>query len=278
MQLHKTLVTSRPQHTPLAQLQGSTAVCGAGDRDGPLGRVKPAESFHGGLYPRQQHALADIATPCTSCGGFVILLPSSSVALEPSRRGELKAKIEGAPVDSRTTLRGLAASTGIPRTQLFRPLIERSVLKRVTDVPTPLLTPEHNAKRHQFVRSVVKKLPGERGYEFVDMQNVVHVDEQWFYVHLNRNIYYLTSDETAPRAVTINKNHRTKLAVHNSKKWPKGTPGTTPVELTKGVYERMLTHHVIPALKRVWSDKEQVIVQLDNPPPHRASARTAVKA
>ncbi|KAE9045626.1 hypothetical protein PR002_g2124 [Phytophthora rubi] len=39
MQLHKTLVTSRPQHTPLAQLQGSTAVCGAGDLAGPLGRV-----------------------------------------------------------------------------------------------------------------------------------------------------------------------------------------------------------------------------------------------
>ncbi|EGZ24887.1 hypothetical protein PHYSODRAFT_453268, partial [Phytophthora sojae] len=36
--------------------------------------------------------------------------------------GAIKAKIASAPVESRTTLRGLAAATGIPRTQLFRRL------------------------------------------------------------------------------------------------------------------------------------------------------------
>ncbi|KAG3115590.1 hypothetical protein PI124_g1719 [Phytophthora idaei] len=42
--------------------------------------------------------------------------------------GELKVKIEVAPEESRTTLRCIAASTGVVRTQLFRRLKERSVV------------------------------------------------------------------------------------------------------------------------------------------------------
>jgi hypothetical protein len=47
----------------------------------------------------------------------------------------------------------------------------------------------------------------------------------------------------------------TKLAVRSSKNRPKGTPVTTPVEMTKDVYESMLSEHVIPAIKRVWPGK-----------------------
>ncbi|KAG3004088.1 hypothetical protein PC120_g18788 [Phytophthora cactorum] len=161
--------------------------------------------------------------------------------------GELKVKIEAAPKESRTTLRCIAASTGVARTQLFRRLKERSV----------------TAMRRQFAWSFVEKLP-------------------------DRTTYYLTSDETALRAVTKNKNHRTtvmvlvavarprydahqrmtfdgkvglwpvvetKLAVRNSKNRPKGTPVTTPNEMTDDVYGRMLTQLVIPAIKRVWPGK-----------------------
>ncbi|KAG6616892.1 transposon protein, putative, Mariner sub-class [Phytophthora cinnamomi] len=211
--------------------------------------------------------------------------------------GAIKTKIESAPVGSRTTLRGLAVATGIPRIQLFHRLQERSVVRRVTVVPKPLLPPEHMAQRRQFARSFVTKLPD--------------CGEKWFYVHRNRNTYYLTGGEPASRAVTKNKTHRTKvmflvavarprydehqcmtfdgkvglwpvvktkLAVRSSKNLPKGTPVTTPVEMTKDVYERMLTQHVIPAIKRVWPGKEEVTIQQDNAPPHRASGRTAVKA
>ncbi|KAG6953681.1 hypothetical protein JG687_00012250 [Phytophthora cactorum] len=72
--------------------------------------------------------------------------------------GVLKAKIEAAPVEGRTMLRGLAASTGVARTQIFRRLKERSVAKRVTVVPKPLLTPEQMEMRRQFARSFVEKL------------------------------------------------------------------------------------------------------------------------
>ncbi|KAG6962244.1 hypothetical protein JG688_00008686, partial [Phytophthora aleatoria] len=111
---------------------------------------------------------------------------------------------------------------------------------------------------------------------------------KWFYVHRDRTTYYHTSDETALRAVTKNKTHRTtvmflvavarprydahqgmtfdgkvglwpvvetRLAVRNSKNRPKGTPVTTPNEMTKYVYGRMLTQLVIPAIKRVWPGK-----------------------
>ncbi|KAG2849544.1 hypothetical protein PC112_g188 [Phytophthora cactorum] len=64
----------------------------------------------------------------------------------------------------------------------------------------------------------------------------------------------------------------TRLAICNSKKRPKGTPVTIPIEMTKYVYKRMLTQHVIPAIKRVWPDKKLVLIQQDNAPPHRASA------
>ncbi|KAG3020554.1 hypothetical protein PC121_g11108 [Phytophthora cactorum] len=70
----------------------------------------------------------------------------------------------------------------------------------------------------------------------------------------------------------------TRLAICNSTKRPKGTPVTIPIEMTKYVYERMLTQHVIPAIKRVWPDKKLVLIQQDNAPPHRASGLTAVKA
>ncbi|KAG3085026.1 hypothetical protein PC121_g5272 [Phytophthora cactorum] len=61
----------------------------------------------------------------------------------------------------------------------------------------------------------------------------------------------------------------TKLAVRNSKNRPKGTPVTTPNEMTDDVYGRMLTQLVIPAIKRVWPDKKHLIIQQDNDPPHQ---------
>ncbi|KAG6948017.1 hypothetical protein JG687_00015738 [Phytophthora cactorum] len=69
----------------------------------------------------------------------------------------------------------------------------------------------------------------------------------------------------------------TKLAVRNSKNRPKGTPVTTPNEMTDDVYGRMLTQLVIPAIKRVWpgKDKKHLIIQQDNDPPHQG--RTEVK-
>jgi hypothetical protein len=50
------------------------------------------------------------------------------------------------------------ASRGVLRTQLFRRLKERSVLQRVTVVPS---TPEHMAKRREFARPFVEKFPGK---------------------------------------------------------------------------------------------------------------------
>ncbi|KAJ8575772.1 hypothetical protein ON010_g3441 [Phytophthora cinnamomi] len=41
-------------------------------------------------------------------------------------------------------------------------------------------------------------------------------------------------------------------AVRKIKNRPKGTEITTPIEMTNDIYERMLTHHVIPVIKRSW--------------------------
>ncbi|KAG3178306.1 hypothetical protein C6341_g8034 [Phytophthora cactorum] len=107
-----------------------------------LSDMATCRKIHGGLYQRQQQSLRR-----SNRGRPHALID-----------GVLKAKIEAAPVEGRTMLRGLAASTGVARTQIFRRLKERSVAKQVTVVPKPLLTPEQMEMRRQFARSFVEKL------------------------------------------------------------------------------------------------------------------------
>ncbi|ETI53958.1 hypothetical protein F443_03162 [Phytophthora nicotianae P1569] len=70
----------------------------------------------------------------------------------------------------------------------------------------------------------------------------------------------------------------TTLALRNSKNRPKGTPITTPVEMTKDIYERLLTQNAIPAINRIWPGDKKIVDQQDNASPHRGSDRSTVKA
>ncbi|ETP23771.1 hypothetical protein F441_03145 [Phytophthora nicotianae CJ01A1] len=195
--------------------------------------------------------------------------------------GEIKAKIEAAPVHDRTTLRSLAASTGIPRTQLSRCLNEKNVLERITVVPKPLLT----AKRCKFSRSFVNERAGEQKYQFASMHDVVHVDEKTKPSHEG----YVLAAVACPRydaegrltfdgKIGLWPVVETTLALRNSKNRPKGTPITTPVEMTKDIYERLLTQNAIPAVNRIWPGDKKIVDQQDNASPHRGSDRSAVKA
>ncbi|KAH7484248.1 uncharacterized protein KRP23_3316 [Phytophthora ramorum] len=137
-----------------------------------------------------------------------------------------------------------------------------------------------------FTKSFVKLVPRAQGYVFERMHDVIHVDENWFYVHCNRTTYYQSVNETVPLRTTKNKRHMTKVMLlmamvrtrflHNSKNRPADTSITLPIEMTKSVYERMLVEDVIPAIKACWRGERQVIFQEDNASPHGSAARTSV--
>ncbi|KAJ8514845.1 hypothetical protein ON010_g18633 [Phytophthora cinnamomi] len=109
------------------------------------------------------------------------------------------------------------------------------------------------------------------------MQNVVHVDEKWFYVHRNRNTYYLTGGEPAPRTVTKNKTHRTKQ---------EPAEGHSGHDSSRDDQGRLRAHadaarhppRSSEVGQVIFLCKEEVTILQDNAPPHRASGRTAVKA
>ena len=193
------------------------------------------------------------------------------------------------PMRRRQTMRSLSAAIGVTKSTLHR-MLKREEIKRVSNRLKPLLTPENETQRVQFV---MDQISAENG-EFINLTKKVHVDE--------KNVlhtYYLLPNEEPPERSAKSKRFITKVmflaavaqpcfndagdcvfngrigiwpfveeAKRNSKNRPKGTLETKRVKVTKIKYYKMLEEKLIPAIREKWISGQQVQIQHDNARPH----------
>jgi len=100
----------------------------------------------------------------------------------------------------------VAFAANVSRTVVRRELREKSIRKH-SSVLKSALTETHHEKRLSHCLSFIDY---ERS-TFVDMSNIIHVDEKWFYMDKVKRKVILCHDEEEPHRVTKNKGHIRKV-------------------------------------------------------------------
>ncbi|XP_013608030.1 PREDICTED: uncharacterized protein LOC106314747 isoform X1 [Brassica oleracea var. oleracea] len=125
------------------------------------------------------------------------------ITIEPTQ-------VAGVPLCRRTTLRSMSMALSVSLTTLFRRKKE-GFIRRHTNSIKPLLKEANIRGRLQFCISMLDKdsLPHEP--KFVDMYNIVHIDEKWFYMTKKTEKYYLLPIEEEPHRTCQSKNYIGKV-------------------------------------------------------------------
>ena len=204
------------------------------------------------------------------------------------------------PLKNRTTQRALANEVGLTQQGLQQNL-KKLGLRAASRFLKPLLTEAGKQRRLSWALSFVRTGHGGTR-KFDPMDNIVMVDEKWFFIKKNGQRYYLRDGEEAPVSKVQHKSHIKKVmflaavgrprrdtvnnrnfdgkigifpftrrvaAQRNSRHRAAGTMETRMVEVTKAVYKEKMLNDVFPAIKRLWPGGDRdVWVQQDNAPAH----------
>ena len=209
-------------------------------------------------------------------------------------------KIREVPFHKRGTIRSLAAQVGMKPSTVFN-FVKRKELKAHSSAVKPYLTPQNMQARIEFCKSHIDLQKSM----FSEMNDVVHIDEKWFYLTENSRRFYLMDDEEAPERKTKSKRFRTKVmflcavarprydfcakqnfdgkigiwpftkiepAQRSSANRPAGTLVTKPVtSVTNIEYRQFLIQKVLPAIKSKFPtlpEGKSIKLQQDNARPH----------
>lgn len=125
------------------------------------------------------------------------------ITIEPTQ-------VTAVPLCKRTTLRSMSMAMGVSLTTLFRRKKEE-LIRRHTNSIKPYLKEANITSRLQFCFSMLDKnsLPHEP--KFVDMYNIIHIDEKWFYMTKKTEKYYLLPIEEEPQRSCQSKNYIGKV-------------------------------------------------------------------
>jgi len=118
-------------------------------------------------------------------------------------RDAVRERIRRVDMQDRMTIRSLAASADTTRYMVQR-LVAEGIVRRKTTRLHPLLNADQEHARLRWVLSWLQEAR-EGGFEFVDMNNVVHVDEKWFNEDSDRKSYYVLDGEEPPHRMQRSK-------------------------------------------------------------------------
>jgi len=109
------------------------------------------------------------------------------------------------PLHRRTTIRSLAKAIGVTRSTLYR-WFKEGLLRRHSNTLKPLLREENKKERLRWCVSMLdhRTLPNEP--KFIEMINIIHMDEKWFNITSKYKKYYMLPEEDDPHRVVQNKN------------------------------------------------------------------------
>ncbi|KAG7557066.1 putative transposase Ptta/En/Spm plant [Arabidopsis suecica] len=119
-------------------------------------------------------------------------------------------RLADSPLHRRKILRSLAASLDVSTGVLFRHLKEE-LIKRHTNAIKPSLREGNMKARLEFCVSMLDSSTLHDNPKFVDMYNIVHIDEKWFYMTKKTETYYLLAIEEEPQRTCQSKNYIGKV-------------------------------------------------------------------
>ncbi|XP_057418948.1 uncharacterized protein LOC130713174 [Lotus japonicus] len=213
-------------------------------------------------------------------------------------------RISEIPLRQRTTIRSLACALDTNPTSMFR-LLQAGVIRRHSNPMRPLLKEENKRSRLQFSLSMLEDSSIPHDPIFKSMNNIIHIDEKWFYMSKKSNNYYLLPHEEEPYRTCKSKNFITKVmflaaivrprfdsqgnevfsgkigifpfvtqepAKRTSSNRVAGTLETKAMtSITRNVIRSFFIDQVLPAIKEKWpieDAKNPIFIQQDNARTH----------
>ena len=114
------------------------------------------------------------------------------------------ARVAALPLDKRTTIRSLAEELQVKRSTLHR-LFKQGKLRRHSNTLKPYLKDENKKHRLQFAASMLDAQTIATEPTFIDMKNIIHIDEKWFNATKKSKNFYMLPDEDDPLRLVQNK-------------------------------------------------------------------------
>jgi hypothetical protein len=204
------------------------------------------------------------------------------------------------PFSQRSTLRDLAVALKTNKSSLSRAQ-KLGVIRRRSNAIKPFLKEENKIERLKFCLSMLESSTIPHDPTFKTMDNIVHIDEKWFYMTKKSMNYYMLPEEDVPERTCKSKNFIGKVmflvavarprydfddnetfsgkigvfpfvtkeqARRTSVNRVAGTLETKPINsVNRDVSRRFLLEKVIPAIKEKWprdAIHEPIIIQQDN--------------
>ncbi|GMI77351.1 hypothetical protein HRI_001404400 [Hibiscus trionum] len=207
------------------------------------------------------------------------------------------------PLRRRTNIRSMAKALDMSKSTLHR-RIREGLIKPHTNAIKPYLTDANKRVRLQFCLSMLQPGTLTTSPLFIDMFNIVHIDEKWFYLSKTSERYYLHPHEVEPFRSCKSKRFITKVmflaavarpcfdefsncmfsgkigifpfvfkepARRNNKNRQAGTLETKPIlSVTKDVTRSCLINKVLPVIRAKWPSfrDKNIFIQQDNAKPH----------
>ncbi|XP_021770733.1 uncharacterized protein LOC110734915 [Chenopodium quinoa] len=168
------------------------------------------------------------------------------------------------PLYNRTTERSYATALKISRVTLHN-LRKKGRLKTHKSSNHSALTSNHKIARIKWALAHINPILADANPTFVDMQQVIHSDEKWFYLNLKEISYYIQESMGYFFVYTTR-------AKKKGKNREAGTLETENVQsVNKVAITKMLMKHIIPAIQTQWLESlpKDVIIQWDNAKPHQ---------
>jgi hypothetical protein len=118
--------------------------------------------------------------------------------------------VQSIPKRRRQTLSALCHAIHMSKTTLFM-RFKQGYLRRISSSLKPVLKDGNKKERLRFCMSMIDQNTIHSEPQFVDMENIVHIDEKWFNMTKNNRTYYLLPEEEDPVRTTQNKNNIGKV-------------------------------------------------------------------
>nr|ACV32574.1 mar14 transposase [synthetic construct] len=211
--------------------------------------------------------------------------------------------VANVPLQQRGTLRSFASASGIPKSTLHK-MLKEGLLRRHSNTLKPLLKEENNQSRLRWCLSMLDwhTLPNQP--KFIDMRNIVHIDEKWFNTTKRTRTIYMVHWEDDPYRPVQNKNSIDKVmflaaitrpryneegictfdgkiglwpftrkepAQRTSHNRPRGTLVTKTIKVDRNTVRSFLIAKVLRAIIASWPPEEAhntIWIQQDNAPSH----------
>ncbi|XP_021753782.1 uncharacterized protein LOC110719188 [Chenopodium quinoa] len=212
--------------------------------------------------------------------------------------------LQSVPLYKRTTERSYAAYLKVSHGYLHR-LKKKGRLRTHTTANHPALTSNDKVAKLKWALAHIHPIPAVGDPTFISMQQVIHIDEKWFYMNPEIRRFYLLPKEENPYRCQQSKRYKIKamfmgmigkplydlsgnmlhdgkykifpftyqqMAKKKSKNRDTGVMETKDRQsVTKEEIRKMLLTNIILALHRKWHPRlsKDIYIQWDNANPHQ---------